>query len=257
MKSKITSKFNVLGVGISPVQIRDVIAQMGSWIAERHCCRSIAVTGMHGVTEAQHDLSFKEVLNAADLIVPDGMPLVWLARIQGFPLQRRVYGPELMITFCEQYSGKDYRHFLYGGDVGVAEKLASVLCGRFPGLVIAGVYSPPFRPLTEAEDMQITKHLNESRIDVLWVGLGTPLQEKWMHEHRDRLQVPVLIGVGAAFDLHTGRKKQAPEWMRENGLEWLFRLVQEPRRLWRRYLIYGSEFALKVILEQLGLRKAE
>lgn len=230
---------------------------MESWITERRCCHSIAVTGMHGVTEAQHDPSFKEVLNAADLIVPDGMPLVWLARTRGFPLKRRVYGPELMITFCEQCSGKRYRHFLYGGDVGVAEKLAGVLCERFPGLVIAGVYSPPFRPLTEAEDMQITKYLNESRIDVLWVGLGTPLQEKWMHEHRDRLQVPVLVGVGAAFDLHTGRKKQAPEWMRENGFEWLFRLLQEPTRLWRRYLIYGSEFALKVILEQLGLRKAE
>jgi len=257
MKSNITSKFNVLGVGISPVQIPDVIAQMESWIAERRGCRSIAVTGMHGVTEAQHDPSFKEVLNAADLVVPDGMPLVWLARTRGFLLKRRVYGPELMITFCEQCGGKRYRHFLYGGDVGVAEKLAGVLCERFPDLVITGVYSPPFRPLTESEDMQITTHLNESRADVLWVGLGTPLQEKWMHEHRHRLQVPVLIGVGAAFDLHTGRKRQAPEWMRENGLEWLFRLVQEPRRLWRRYLVYGSEFALKVILEQLGLRKAE
>jgi N-acetylglucosaminyldiphosphoundecaprenol N-acetyl-beta-D-mannosaminyltransferase len=256
MKSEIT-KFNVLGVGISPVQIPDVIAQMESWIAECRGCRSIAVTGMHGVTEAQHDPAFKEMLNAAYLVVPDGMPLVWLARMRGFPLRRRVYGPELMATFCEQTAAKGYRNFLYGGDVGVAEKLASVLCERFPGLVISGVCTPPFRALTEAEDNQIVATINESGADVLWVGLGAPRQEKWMHEHRDRLSVSVVVGVGAAFDLHTGRKRQAPQWMRENGLEWLFRLLQEPRRLWRRYLIYGLEFALKVILEQLRHRKTE
>lgn len=256
MKPELT-RFNVLGVGVSPIQIPDVITCMEAWIAERRGCRSVAVTGMHGVTEAQHDASFKEILNAANLVVPDGMPLVWLARIRGFQLRRRVYGPELMATFCQRTAAKGYRNFLYGGDVGVAESLATVLCERFPGLVISGVYTPPFRALTEVEDDQILATINASGSDVLWVGLGAPRQERWMHEHRDRLNVPVVVGVGAAFDLHTGKKRQAPRWMQENGLEWLFRLLQEPRRLWRRYLLYGSEFAFKVILEQLGLRKTE
>jgi N-acetylglucosaminyldiphosphoundecaprenol N-acetyl-beta-D-mannosaminyltransferase len=190
MKPKTPLRFSVLGVGVSPVQIPDVIAQMEAWIGERRGCHSIAVTGMHGVTEAQHDASFKNILNEANLVVPDGMPLIWLARMRGFPLRRRVYGPELMIAFCEQTNGKGYRNFLYGGDIGVAENLARVLRERFPGLVIAGVYSPPFRPLTEAEDKEVTMALNESCADVLWVGLGTPQQERWMHEHRDRLHVP-------------------------------------------------------------------
>ena len=255
MTSKMPLRFRVLGVGISLIQIPEVVARIETWISERRGCHTIAVTGMHGVTEAQHDPWFKKVLNAADLVVPDGMPLVWLARMQGFPLKRRVYGPELMTSFCEQTKSKGYRNFLYGGDVGVPDELAAVLRKRFPGIVIAGSYSPPFRPLTEAEDNEAVARINESDTDVLWIGLGAPRQERWMHDHRDRLNVPVVIGVGAAFDLHTRRKKQAPEWMRENGFEWLFRLLQEPRRLWRRYLVYGSKFIFWTGLEHLGLRK--
>jgi N-acetylglucosaminyldiphosphoundecaprenol N-acetyl-beta-D-mannosaminyltransferase len=257
MNSEVTSRFRVLGVGISPVQIQEVIGRMVTWIIERRRCHYIAVTGMHGVTEAQHDGDFKHILNSADLVVPDGMPLVWLARLRGFALRRRVYGPELMMTFCEQTAARGYRHFLYGGDAGIADRLADSLRERFPGLLIAGSHSPPFRSLTEAEDSHIVAQINESGADVLWIGLSTPKQERWMYEHRDRLCVPVLVGVGAAFDFNLGIKRQAPEWMRERGLEWLFRLLQEPRRLWRRYVLYGSEFLFSVILEQLGLRKFE
>lgn len=247
--------FKVLGVNVSPLQIPDVVAKMEDWIRARDGCRYIAVTGMHGVTEAQHDAQFKRVLNSADLVVADGMPLVWLGRKRGFPMQRRVYGPELMSTFCAQMRTRGYRHFLYGGNPGVADGLAAKLQERFPGLKIAGTCSPPFRPLTHDEDEHNIATINDSRADVVWVSLSEIKQGTWMHAHRHRLTAPVLVGIGAAFDFHAGLKKQAPAWMRENGFEWLFRLLQEPRRLWRRYLVYGGEFVYLVALEQLGIRK--
>ncbi len=238
------------------VQIPEVIGLLEEWIARRDACRTIAVTGMHGVMEARQNVYFREVLEEADLVVPDGMPLVWCARLRGYALQRRVYGPELMHTFCRQTAAKGYRHFLYGGDPGVAEKLAAVLKQSCPGIQIAGVYSPPFRELTPEEDSQVIGMIQAARPDVLWVGLGTPKQETWMHAHRDSLRVPALIGVGAAFDILSGRKRQAPAWMREHGLEWLFRLLQEPRRLFWRYVVYGSRFVVLETVELLGFRRS-
>src|SRR6267143_4057537 len=249
--------FSVLGVRVDAVQIPEVVARMEEWIARRERCRYIAVTGMHGVTEAQHHAQFKTILNSAGLVVPDGMPLVWIGPRQGFDLPRRVYGPELMATFCKQTASKGYRHFFYGGAPGVAEDLASQFVSRFSGMVVAGTLRPPFRALTPEEDREIIHTIEGAQPDIVWVGLSTPKQERWMFEHRDRLNVPVLVGVGAAFDFHTGRVAQAPRWMRENGLEWLFRLASEPRRLWRRYLINGSEFAWLVLLELMGWRKFE
>lgn len=249
-------KWSVLGVGVDAVQIPDVIAEVETWIGLRDKCRCIAVTGMHGVTEAQHNLEFRNVLNSVDLVVPDGMPLVWLARVHGYGLKRRVYGPELMLSFFERTDHKSYRHFFYGGTPAVLTSLTQKLGCRFRGFQIAGIYSPPFRPLTVEEDEQIISHINGSKVDILWVGLSTPKQELWMHAHRGRLNVPVLIGVGAAFDINSGRKKQAPRWMREHGFEWLFRLLQEPRRLWHRYIVYGSQFTFYVVLELLGFRKS-
>ena len=249
------SSFTILGIRVNAVEIGDVIARMQDWIAQRDLCRTIAVTGMHGIMEAHHDPDFKNILNTSSLVVPDGMPLVWLARLKGNSLKRRVYGPELMTSFCEISAKKGYRHFLYGGAPGVAEKLAGELTNQFPGLVIAGSYSPPFRPLSAEEDVEIMKMISDAQPDVLWVGLSTPKQERWMDAHYKLLRVPALVGVGAAFDIHSRLKKQAPAWMRENGLEWLFRLIQEPKRLWRRYILYGSEFLFWVTLDLLGLRK--
>ncbi len=245
--------FGVLGVRVSAVQIPDVTARMKDWICERRPVRYITVTGMHGVMEARRDPHFGDILNAADLVVPDGMPLVWLGRSHGYALARRVYGPELMETFC-RHTGAQFRHFLYGGAPGVPERLAQMFHRRYR-FQITGTYSPPFRPLTAEEDKEVVGMIERAAPDVLWVGLGTPKQEYWMYEHRDRLSVPVMIGVGAAFDFHTGRLKQAPVWMRENGLEWLFRLLAEPRRLWRRYLIYGSQFAWNASLEIVRNKK--
>jgi N-acetylglucosaminyldiphosphoundecaprenol N-acetyl-beta-D-mannosaminyltransferase len=247
--------FKVLGVRVNAVQIPDVVAQMENWIAARNRSHFIAVTGMHGVTEAQHDPYFKKILNEADLVVPDGMPLVWLGRRKGYRLARRVYGPELMQTFCRSTAAK-YRHYLYGGAPGVPELLSGILQKQF-GIKVVGEYSPPFRPLTPEEDEAIIEQIHAANPDVLWIGLSTPKQERWMYEHRDRLRVPVVVGVGAAFDLNSGRTKQAPAWMQENGLEWSFRLYQEPRRLWRRYVIYGSKFVWHVASEMLSLRTFE
>jgi N-acetylglucosaminyldiphosphoundecaprenol N-acetyl-beta-D-mannosaminyltransferase len=250
-------RFSVLGVNVDAVQIDEVIARMRDWIENGKTARYIAVTGMHGVMEARNDARFTRVLAEADLVVPDGMPLVWLGRLRGHELRNRVYGPELMLEFCHKTANTTCRHFFYGGDARVAEQLVESLAKLCPGIRIAGTYSPPFRPLTPQEDAEIVNAINLAAPDVLWVGLSTPKQEMWMGEHRDRLRVPVMVGVGAAFDFLSARKKQAPCWMREHGLEWLFRVLQEPRRLWRRYLLNGTEFVFLVALELLGLRRFE
>jgi len=254
-EQSVLATFKVLGVKVNAIQIPEAVAEMERWVAAGSDCHFIAVTGMHGVTEAQQDQYFKEILNSADLVVPDGMPLVWLGRRQGHRLERRVYGPELMQTFC-LCTGAKYRHFFYGGMPGVPELLGERLRSEC-GIQVAGEYSPPFRPLTKEEDEEVVKLINSSNADVLWIGLSTPKQERWMYEHRSRLRVPVVAGVGAAFDLNTGKLKQAPSWMRENGLEWTFRLLMEPRRLWRRYLVNGSQFVLSLASEALGLRSFE
>jgi len=249
--------FHVLGVRVDAIQIPDAIAHMEEWIRERGRCHYIAVSGMHGITEGHRHDSFKRILNSADLVVPDGMPIVWLGRLRGFPVRRRVYGPELMATFCETTASKGYRHFFFGGTPGLPEKLSDSLRCRIPALQIAGTFSPPFGHVTAEEDEATIAMINATNPDVVWVGLSEIKQDTWMYNHRGKLNAPVLVGIGAAFDFLAGTKRQAPEWMRENGLEWLFRLLQEPRRLWRRYLVYGAEFLVLVFLEQLGLRRFE
>jgi N-acetylglucosaminyldiphosphoundecaprenol N-acetyl-beta-D-mannosaminyltransferase len=242
--------YQVLDVRVDAVQIPDAIQIVESWIEERGPARYVAVTGMHGVSVSREDAEFGTILSHAGLVVPDGMPLVWLGRWQGFKhMKRRVYGPELMEAFCHA-TGPKYRHFFYGGAPGVADALAQTEHERY-GIQIAGTYCPPFRPLTQDEEKEVQKIVAETKPDVLWVGLSTPKQERWMYEHRNTLQVPVMLGVGAAFDLNTGRLKQAPAWMRENGLEWLFRLCAEPRRLWQRYMVNGSKFVWAVCVEHL------
>jgi N-acetylglucosaminyldiphosphoundecaprenol N-acetyl-beta-D-mannosaminyltransferase len=162
-----------------------------------------------------------------------------------------------MLKFCEIAACKGYKQFFYGGAVGVPQKLQEALTERFPGLQVVGAYSPPFRPLTPEEDQNVVRMINESGADVVWVGLGAPKQEWWMAKHLGQITAPVMVGVGAAFDFHTGRVRQAPPWMQERGLEWLYRLYREPRRLWKRYLMSNSLFVWYLLLEKIGLKRWE
>lgn len=247
--------FQVLGVRVHAVQMSDAVERLRSWIDDpQTSARYVAVTAMHTIAESRQNDHFRLVLNTADLVVPDGMPLVWLGRLQGFPLRHRVCGAELMDSFCRA-SGTAYRHFFFGGTPGVAERLAQALHKKH-GIVVAGTYTPPFRALTNAEEAELTSIVDETSPDVLWVGLSSPKQEKWMYEHRHKLSVSVMLGVGAAFDMNSGNSRRAPEWMRDNGLEWLFRLASEPRRLWRRYLITIPKAVWFVCMELLQFPKS-
>jgi N-acetylglucosaminyldiphosphoundecaprenol N-acetyl-beta-D-mannosaminyltransferase len=240
----------VLGVRVDAVTMSEVVAQLRSWIDSGARGVYVAVTGMHGLGEAKQDPQFRTILNSAGLVVPDGMPLVWLARLHGMNLRRRVYGPELLDTFCAETRGA-YRHFFYGGASGVAQELAAKLESRF-GIVVAGTYTPPFRPLTHEEDREVGRMIESSNANILWVGLSTPKQERWMYAHRNNVSVPVMLGVGAAFDINSERVAHTPDFFQDHGLEWLYRLMREPKRLWKRYLIEIPRVALSVCLELLG-----
>jgi N-acetylglucosaminyldiphosphoundecaprenol N-acetyl-beta-D-mannosaminyltransferase len=244
---------NILGIGVSAINMVMALHTIEGWVG----CREphyVCVTGVHGVMESQRDEALRGIHNAAGMVTPDGMPLVWLSRLMGFRHVERVYGPDLMLAVCQRSAEQGYRQFFYGGGPGVAEKLVYRLQSTFPGLQVAGFYSPPFRALSPEEDEAVVDRINAARADIVWVGISTPKQERWMADHVGRLKPPVLIGVGAAFDFHAGLKKQAPRWMQNSGLEWLFRLSQEPRRLWRRYLINNPRFLWLVILQALRIR---
>ena len=247
---------NVLGVGVSAVNMKDAIR-----LCDEHLQSGgkgyICVTGVHGVTEALDDPGFRKIQNASFLTVPDGMPMVWVGRLQGFHGMRRVYGPDFMLDFCEFSVKRGYRHFLYGGKPGVADDLKAVLTARIPGLQIVGCYSPPFRALNREEEMRLICEIETLTPDVIWVGLSTPKQERFMADYQDKLRARLMVGVGAAFDIHTGGIKDAPGWMKNSGLQWVHRLVQEPKRLWRRYLLNNPRFAWKVLLQLLGIRRFE
>jgi N-acetylglucosaminyldiphosphoundecaprenol N-acetyl-beta-D-mannosaminyltransferase len=228
---------SILGVKVHALNLGLTLKQIAEWVQaeEPHY---VSVVPAHSIMDAVDDSAFREVLNASDLSTPDGMPLVWILRSRGYDYVDRVYGPDLMLAAFRWSQGKGCRHFLYGGKPGVAEDLATRMEARFPDLEIAGTFSPPFRPLTGDEDESIRRLIRESQADIVWVGISSPKQELWMAEHRDTLGVPVMIGVGAAFDFLSGHKRQAPRWIQRAGFEWLFRWMQEPRRLWPRYSQY-------------------
>jgi N-acetylglucosaminyldiphosphoundecaprenol N-acetyl-beta-D-mannosaminyltransferase len=245
------ARVNVLGVGLSAFSLQQCVGLLTEAVQSR-TRGYVCVTGVHGVMEAQDDPAFRRILNAAFLCTPDGMPMVWMGRLRGFRHMTRVYGPDLMLAMCQT---PGCRHFFYGGANGVAELLKQRLQARFPGLQVVGTFEPPFRPLNAAEEAALTGQVRQSRPDILWVGLSTPKQEKFMAEYLPRLDVSVMIGVGAAFDMHAGRLPQAPRWMQRSGLEWLYRLCREPRRLWRRYLRNNPRFIVAIAGQLLGLRK--
>jgi N-acetylglucosaminyldiphosphoundecaprenol N-acetyl-beta-D-mannosaminyltransferase len=237
----VVPRVDVLGVQVSAINVGQALDILDDWITTGSP-NYVCVTGVHGVMESRRDERLRDIHNAAGLVTPDGMPLVWWTRARGWGHVSRVYGPDLLLACCERSITTGYRHFFYGGGEGVADLLARRLSRRFPGLIVAGTWTPPFRPLTAEEDEQVVARINETAPDIVWVGLSTPKQEYWMAEHLHRLAAPVLIGVGAAFDFHSGLKRQAPRWMQRGGVEWLFRLASEPRRLWKRYLQNNPAF---------------
>jgi N-acetylglucosaminyldiphosphoundecaprenol N-acetyl-beta-D-mannosaminyltransferase len=241
-------RIDILGIGVSATDLDRATATIERWIGEGRR-NYVCVTGAHGVMESRRDARLRRIHNEAGMVVPDGMPLVWFARLFGKKHTQRVYGPDLMrkMTAISQLRG--YRQFYYGGAEGVADKLKQQLVGLHPGLEIAGTFCPPFRALTAAEDAAAVDTINAARPDIVWVGLSTPKQEFWMASHLGRVEAPVMIGVGAAFDFLAGTKRQAPVWMQRNGLEWLFRLGSEPRRLWRRYAAIVPGFAILTLGE--------
>ena len=242
MSGGLPQKQLVVSVEISTTSYEEVVDLCGRWAAERKSSAQaqghyICVTSVHGIMLAKKDPEVAHYLNEADIATPDGMPVVWALRSFGYRNQQRVYGPTLMLEICRGAAATGHRVFLYGARDETLLVLKRKLTERFPGLQIAGMYSPPFRDLTQHEEKNVQQRIRESDADIVFVGISTPKQERWMYEHRNSLPGVTLIGVGAAFDFHAGRFRQAPAWMQRNGLEWLFRLITEPRRLWRRYLL--------------------
>lgn len=233
----------VLGVPLAVTDYARAVDQAKRWAAGRQRAYAVAAANTHVVTLARHERSFAQTMARFDLILPDGMPLIWaMNRKLASPMKDRVYGPTFMLRCLEATQSEEYSHYFVGGTDDLLSALTTRLRARFPGLHIAGTYAPPFPPWPADEDRRIISRLTEARANFVWIGLGCPRQERWIAAHLEQLPPAVYGGVGAAFAFHAGRVPQAPPWMQKAGLEWLFRLLAEPRRLWRRYFVYNSLF---------------
>jgi N-acetylglucosaminyldiphosphoundecaprenol N-acetyl-beta-D-mannosaminyltransferase len=243
------------GIPVAVTDYDEVMDAMDGLVASRERGYFCAAP-VHALMVARNDPEMHDALLRSTMVMPDGMPLVWGVNLLGERLHDRVYGPELMLRYSRRCAERGHRVWLYGGrDQGSLAQLALNLRQHHPGIQVVGGYSPPFRPLTAGEEDAVVEQINEARPDVLWVGIGVPKQEKWMARMRDRVEVPVMCGVGAAFDFHSGRISQAPSWMQERGLEWIYRIVQEPRRLLPRYLWFNPLF-VAVLARQLLAERA-
>ena len=239
----------MLGVGVSAINMAEAL-QLSERLLREQGKGYVCLTGVHGIMEAQRDDTLRAILNRSFLCAPDGMPTVWVGRLQG-----RVYGPYYMLEMCKMTARSGSRHFLYGGKAGVALRLKQQLELMVPTINIVGTYTPPFRPLTPPEEDRMIAMVNQARPDIVWIGLSTPKQERFMAQYADRLNASLLAGVGAAFDIHAGLLTDAPGWVKRCGLQWLDRLVKEPRRLWRRYLTNNPKFLWDIGLQLSGLRR--
>lgn len=246
----------ILGTRMHMAEIPDVIEVMDHWIqAEPGEYHHVVNTGMHGVMEGHRNRDFKNILNSVDMLAPDGILAILIARLRGFKLNKKETGPELLWRFSEIAHRKGYSYYLLGDTPDTLETLSTIITREFPNVKVVGFHSPPFRPLTIEEDDSICEEINQAKPDVLWVGLGMPKQEWWISEHRDRLNVTVAVGAGASFKFISGSVKRAPAWLRNMGFEWLWRLMQEPGRVWRRVFVDAPQFIALVTLQLTGLRK--
>jgi N-acetylglucosaminyldiphosphoundecaprenol N-acetyl-beta-D-mannosaminyltransferase len=243
--------FRLLGMPIARVTMTEAIEQVNGWVEEGTPGRIVTFANVHMVVESRQDPAVHEAVSGADMNCPDGSPLYWMARHLYGDKVTQVSGPDFMPLFCAQSRDRGFRHFLYGAGPGVAEKAARRLETLYPGITIAGVYTPPYRALSAEEDEAICRRIDESGADLVWVCLGCPKQEKWMYAHRDRLNAKVLLGVGQAIDILGGARERAPRWIRRAGLEWMYRLVREPRRLWKRYLTTNLLFVFWTMRESI------
>ena len=224
------SSVNVLGVRVHALNIPGILDEIDRFLRAGHK-GYITVTGVHGIMESRKSTLVKQSHNGSFLTVPDGMPLVWLGKLKGYKNTDRCYGPDLLLAVLDHSKDKGYKHFFYGGSTGVADTLKVRMEEQFSGVQIVGTYTPPFRSLNQDEENEFIKRISELQPDIVWVGLSTPRQEMFMHEYITRLDTKLMIGVGAAFDFHSGRIKQAPYWIQRSGFEWLYRIFQDPGRL--------------------------
>lgn len=245
---------NVLGVGVHAINLDQALEILDASITSGRK-GYVCVTGVHGVMEAQRNREFRSILDQALLVTPDGMPTVWVGRLQGHERMRRVFGPDLMLEVCRRSVTSGHTHFLCGGKPGVAEQLGAVLRQRFPGLRVVGTYTPPFGALSPEEESHLIAAISQVRPSIVWVGMSTPRQESFMSRYIPCLETKLMIGVGAAFDMHTGKIKDAPYWIKQAGLQWVHRLSQEPSRLWKRYLVNNSGFVMKLAFQMCGARR--
>jgi len=248
----------LLGSEIHILDIAGITRQFENWIEDYNTfrvCRQVVVTGFHGIWEAFQNPSIKKILNSADLWIPDGASFAVIARKKGFPPFVKIASSDFIRTFFQVANLKGYNSFFYGDTQKTLAALKANLENEYPGHKITGIFSPPFRPLTKEEDRSIIDMINKSRPDVLWVGLGCPKQDIWIYEHKEKLDVPVAVGVGAAFSFFAGTVKRAPGWIEKSGFEWLWRFTQEPKKLWKRDFVDGPRFLFHVALEMMELRK--
>lgn len=243
---------NILGVGVSAINMETAVARIEGWIERREPNYVIAVPA-HCIVECLKDERLRRIYNRAGMVTPDGRPIAWITQVMSEAHVKQVRGSDLMLSVCKLSLNRGYRHFLYGGwPPEVVEELACKLRRRFPGIQVVGTYAPPFRPVTEEEDHAIIERINAARPDIVWIGLGAAKEEFWAESHVGKIAAPVLIGVGAAFDFHSGRKREAPRWMMRSGLEWFFRVLTEPGRLGPRYLRDNPVFIWNILLQALG-----
>lgn len=247
-------RVNVLGVGVTVLNVPTAVDALLDAVRQRRK-GYVCVSNVHVVVEAQQDPAYKQVLNNAFLVTPDGMPLVWAGRLAGHREMARVYGPDLMLAVFAATRNSGHTHFLYGGVPGVAEELKLRLESRFPGVRIVGTGCPPFRSLNAAEEEALIAQVGAVRPDFFWTSISTPKQDQFNAAFLSRLETTLMIGVGAAFDFHTGRVAQAPPWVQRLGMEWFYRLCREPRRLWKRYLTVNPIFLGLACCQITGLKK--
>lgn len=247
---------SILGVKVHATSMDRAISRIESLVASGDK-NYVCVTGVHGVMESQVDPNLKRIINHAALNIPDGRPTVWVGWLRGFLQMRQVTGPDMMLKIFSRSAARGYTHFFYGGNTGVAEELKKELTETFPGVKVVGTYTPPFRALNADEEAELIRTIGELKPDFFWVGLSTPKQEKFMDEYLPKLDTKLMLSVGAAFDIHTGRIKDAPYWMKVAGVQWCHRMYQDPSRLWKRYCINNPKFLYHLMLEFLGLASYE